>query len=65
MVGVDLNFVGFGANEVGEAVAHVASGGFSKSETENIVRHDVGLFQNICNTNGQELSFASTRAGDN
>ena len=42
MVGVDLNFVGFGANEVGEAVAHVASAGFGKGKTEDVFWVGVG-----------------------
>ena len=31
MVGMDLDLVGFGANEVSEAVAHVARGGLGES----------------------------------
>ena len=64
MVSLNLDFIGFGADKVGETITHIGGAGFGEGEAENVFWASVGLFKDIGDADGKELGLASAWASD-
>lgn len=63
--GSDLDEVAVFADEINKACAHFFGGRLGKSEGENGARVCVRLFEDVGNTGGENLGFASARTSEN
>ena len=64
MKGLNLNLVGFWADEFREAVAHIARASFGESQTKNVFWAGISLLEDVGDADGQKLRFACTGSGD-
>ena len=52
VIGLNLDLVSFGTNEIGETVTHVTSASFGKGKTKNIFGINISLLEDVGDPDG-------------
>lgn len=64
MEGTDLDFVGFRAKVLNQALAHFSSGGLGKCQAEDIAEVGIRMKADISNAEGKDFGFTGSGARD-